>query len=448
MNEAHCSGIQSLRVSCWNMRGLSGSLPFVNYLLNDSDICIISEHHLYECELHKLSQINEQYESYGKSCNRLSNDNLYHARGYGGIAILWNKSLSNNIQKCSELGDDRICVIKLTHDGSLPLFIVGVYLPQRECVISTFDEYLYHLEYITEMCKSEGDVLICGDFNCHFGHEYGHRSWGKTTVNAAKLKGVVDRQSLSIMDLSSLCTGPKYTFNVEGVGTSYIDHCLVSDSLTHRVNTCEVLHDTVMNTSDHLALRVNLTVNVPNRYDYHGKHNIKLAWNKLNDDYIFNKYTYYVDMAIHDIFVDYLSKCGTDNEIPIDDLLQRLVDILITISNRNLPVVNTNKGKKPYWSKTLSNLSKAQKAAWHQWVSQGRPRDSLNPTWCMYKEAKKAFRTEQRKSETEHVQKCINELCDSQQLDARYFWSMVNRNRKRGVTVQATIDETIWGNIV
>ena len=41
MNEAHCSGIQSLRVSCWNMRGLSGSLPFVNYLLNDSDICIV-----------------------------------------------------------------------------------------------------------------------------------------------------------------------------------------------------------------------------------------------------------------------------------------------------------------------------------------------------------------------------------------------------------------------
>ena len=154
---------------------------------------------------------------------------------------------------------------------------------------------------------------------------------------------------------------------------------------------------------------------------HHGKHNIKLAWNKLNDDYIFNKYTYNVDMALHDIFLDYLSECGTDNEIPIDDLLQRLVDILFTISNRNLPVVNTNKGKKPYWSKTLSNLNKAQKAAWHQWVSQGRPRDSLNPTWCMYKEAKKAFRTEQRKSETEHVQKCINELCDSQQLDARYF---------------------------
>ena len=64
-----------------------------------------------------------------------------------------------------------------------------------------------------------------------------------------------------------------------------------------------------MNTSDHLALRVNLTVNVPNRYDYHGKHNIKLAWNKLNDDYIFNKYTYDVDMAIHDIFLDYLSIC-------------------------------------------------------------------------------------------------------------------------------------------
>ena len=102
------------------------------------------------------------------------------------------------------------------------------------------------------------------------------------------------------------------------------------------------------------------------RYDYHGKQDINQAWTNLNDDYIFNEYTYDADMALHDIFIDYLSKCGADNEIPIDDLLQRLVDILITISNRNLPVENTNNGKTPYWSKTLTHLNKAQKAAWHQ----------------------------------------------------------------------------------
>ena len=63
----------------------------------------------------------------------------------------------------------------------------------------------------------------------------------------------------------------------------------------------------------------------------------------------------------------------------------------------------------------------------------------------MYKEANKAFRTDQRRSEHENVQMFINELCESH-LESRchiqmYFWFLVNRNRKRGVTVQATIDK-------
>ena len=51
----------SLRVVSWNMRGLQGSHPYVNQLLSNNDICVLSEHHLYECELHKLSNINNKH---------------------------------------------------------------------------------------------------------------------------------------------------------------------------------------------------------------------------------------------------------------------------------------------------------------------------------------------------------------------------------------------------
>ena len=106
---------------------------------------------------------------------------------YGGVAMMWHKSLSSNIQRGVNLGNDRICVIKLSENDKTPLYIIGVYLPQRECVISQFDDYLYNLEYIIEKCKHDGNVAIFGDFNCHFGSDYGPRAWRKPLVMPVNL---------------------------------------------------------------------------------------------------------------------------------------------------------------------------------------------------------------------------------------------------------------------
>ena len=65
---------------------------------------------------------------------------------------------------------------------------------------------------------------------------------------------------MCISDLSDSCMGPNYTFCVEGVGKSYIDHCVVSGGMANYVSHCEVLHDTVQNTSDHLPLVVHVRV--------------------------------------------------------------------------------------------------------------------------------------------------------------------------------------------
>jgi endonuclease/exonuclease/phosphatase family metal-dependent hydrolase len=237
----------------------------------------------------------------------LSNDNIYTRRWYGGIAILWNKSLANNVEKCVDLGNDRICVIKVTLTGSMPVWIIGVYLPQRECAISQFDEYLYQLEYIIERCQSEGNVVIAGDFNCHFGVGIGPRAWGRTTNNANKLKGSIDRQFLSIVDLESTCVGPKYIFHVNGVGTSYIVHCLVSDNLRSNVLLCQILDENILNTSDHLPIRVTLDVNLP-KFHYISQHHVhRVAWEKLTDDNIQNSYTVPLEVKLNLIYMSYLT---------------------------------------------------------------------------------------------------------------------------------------------
>jgi exonuclease III len=299
--------ISECRVVSWNMRGLSCALPYVNQLLNNNDICVLTEHHLFECELYKLNDINYNYDVYGKACNLLDNNCVYTGKGFGGVAILWKKSLSNNIQRCLNLGDDRICVIKLCVDNNIPLYIIGVYLPQRDCTIALFDDYLYNLEYVVERCQQDGNVVVTGDFNCHFGAECGPRGWGKTTSNANKLRLLCERRSLSIADLQSIGTGPAYSFHVDRVGTSYIDHCLVSLRLFCKILSCEVLNDHILNTSDHLALRITIDIDLP-QIRYCNKNRVAaLAWNRLSDSEIHELYTVPLEHELSSLYSEYVS---------------------------------------------------------------------------------------------------------------------------------------------
>ena len=77
------SGTQ-MYVSCWNYHGLSTSLPYLNSLLKEgSKIVLLSEHWLWPYELHRLREIDEEYEAVGKSDSRLTEERE-GGRGCGG----------------------------------------------------------------------------------------------------------------------------------------------------------------------------------------------------------------------------------------------------------------------------------------------------------------------------------------------------------------------------
>ena len=135
-----------VRIISWNMKGLSGAVPYASELLTSCDICVLTEHHLYECELYRLGNISPDVDVYGKSCNILNDRSVYTSPRYGGVAILWRSSLSHAISKCHNLGDDRICVVKLKTSSGALLFIIAVYLPQQNCYISNFQEITDKLE--------------------------------------------------------------------------------------------------------------------------------------------------------------------------------------------------------------------------------------------------------------------------------------------------------------
>ena len=208
-----------------------------------SDVVVVSEHRLYSNELHKLEYINDDFVVQAKASSSLRNEKQTHVIGHCGIAMFWKKSIAHKVHEI-ETGSDRICAVEVIgFNGVQSLFIVGVYLPQQACKITTFDHHLVCLNNVLEKTRSGGEVVVIGDFNCHFSKDYGDRFWGITTSNANKLLHSIGMFNLHIIDGTLICNGPNYTFYVDGVGKSYVDHCVISDGLIQSVVGCQVLED-------------------------------------------------------------------------------------------------------------------------------------------------------------------------------------------------------------
>ena len=116
---------------------------------------------------------------YAKSSNDLENESGILKPGHCGISIAWKKHLGQCAKKIN-IDSDRIIAVQLNNIGNnnSNIYVIGVYLPQRQCMISDFNANVALLETLIEQYKQNGEVVVIGDFNAHFGWEYGNRFWG------------------------------------------------------------------------------------------------------------------------------------------------------------------------------------------------------------------------------------------------------------------------------
>ena len=223
------SDVNNISIAGFNVRSLNSSKPYLKNIFDRSDIVCIQEHRLYENELYKLNDVHMNFNVIGKASKDLSSEHQSSKPGHCGIAMFWRKNISHSVKNV-ECDSDRILAIEITrlyNDKSL--FVIGVYLPHRACKISSFENEVTMLADLVARVKHRGEIVIIGDMNCHFGDECGSRCWGKSTRNANTLMKIFDRCDLKVIDLDGdVCTGPNFTFHVDGVGTSYIDHCVIA----------------------------------------------------------------------------------------------------------------------------------------------------------------------------------------------------------------------------
>ena len=289
-----------------------------------------------------------------------------------------------------------------------------------------------------ERLSTEGLVCVVGDLNAQLGTEAGPRGRNlQPSRLGALLLRMMSKCNLVAVDMLVTSTGPCYTFLRGERPISYIDHCLLSSTLIQHVNKCEVLDDHHLNFSDHLPVAVHLsslscagTAHVTMTETAQSK----VAWTRITSDDLQILYKDRVSVELKQLRREY----GLTSDVVCvkEDILDSLIDRILWIlreSAAKLPQAKYRKFLKPYWNKGLSECKKIVKAHWHEWVSNGRPRDYTNDIFASYKAAKRRYRNAIREAEREYELRWAQDVLKSSEMDHKAFWWMVNR-RKRSRT--------------
>ena len=304
--------------------------------------------------------------------------------------------------------------------------IIGVYLPQQGCQIAKYSHHLAEVESIIEQNKANSEIVMIGDFNCQLGPEYGNRLWGTTSVHGQWVGSMAERLGLNILDSDySNCKGPNYSFYVEGVGCSYIDHCIISRSLLNLVTDCAIIEETLENLSDHLppiAISINVDTIPGPIVSSSGE---RIAWDKQSSGEIQNEYTNILNKLLYEnINADYHCSCAED----VNNLFIDIVNLIYT-SSTNLKRCKFSKGLKPYWDNDLGQLQKSQKSKWIEWKEAGCPRNGT--LYEQYKEAKRLFRRTLRQSKLNYEKHEMQTIAQAHEMDQKSFWSLVNKSKAK-----------------
>ena len=164
-----------------------------------------------------------------------------------------------------------------------------------------------------------------------------------------------------------------------------------------------------------------------------------MAWRKASSDQIRECYTDPLEVKLEGLLGDMDIPDGLcDSQIPenneiikekLETLVSNLNEIILS-QGEKLPHTEFSKKLKPYWSRELTRLNKENKNARREWVNAGKPEDPLHPIKVQYKVAKNKFRKEQRLRQYEYELENLKQLNETQELDNKYFWYLVNKKRK------------------
>ena len=427
----------TLSIASWNMHcnyDISGD--YLRKLSNKAHIIAVQEHGLFPCEMYKLDTVLPNYHGTGKPSAQLSDDDIDRRQRIGGCGLLWSKSLKFKVIQHPKEGSDRICLIEMKLKNCR-VFIFCVYLPHQSCKIAEFSTELNILKSLLEKYRAMGICIIIGDWNISFGKHYGIRCEGQSYPNVKPFMETMYAYDMEIVDIGRKGRGETYTF-VGGHGKSYLDHAAISSENECQVTDCTILPDCAENVSDHLAIILQTNIQLSELEASHpAKRSKGVAWHKLQKNAIQELYTQPLDLVCNDI----LTESGMDPNFilnlpeycnlpyeSIDDILQKLTSAMVSVSE-SLQTNEFNKNIKPYWTDRLNELSNRKDQTRATWTKKHGKKAKENVEYEEYRGSKREFRRQKRIEVRRYDVKEMNDLNQTGEIDMKYFWWLVSRNK-------------------
>lgn len=364
-------------VISYNCEGINGQrIAYIQDIINQYNplfLCL-QETWLVDSNAAILDTISPQYKSYTVA-GVDERSKILSGRVPGGVAVLIDTARVSNV-KPIPLHSKRICALQCTNQG-VDTIIASVYMPcdtQTSQISNEYIETINDLEYMIE-CYDNHEIILSGDWNTDF-----HRN----NTQSKELTNFILRNELIIIDHNG-----NFTYQSRDLRSrSLIDHIFISgsDVYTKDIKPIEHIHSGC-NLSTHIPLlcRMNVVCNVSNGNisSTKPKKNKSYAWHRVSESDV-EHYQNSLNIILDQIELDDNCircvdvNCGNhDHIVAIANYCVSLVNACVSAGEITLPVCNSKKKMKPFWSDMIQP-HKDCSLFWHSiWIDNGKPRDGL-----------------------------------------------------------------------
>ena len=210
-----------------------------------------------------------------------------------------------------------------------------------------------------------GAVIVAGDFNAHLGPMWGPRAHKSPNVQGVLLGEVLDRCKLHAVSLGEAALGPDYTY-LSGNSKTIVDYILADVEASSCIQSCEVLECSDLNTSDHLALSVSLSYDIPTQFAKDPNW-INIDWARAEKSGAMLNFQKEVSDRLKPF-----TKRSRGNVDHIDREIGHVAWLITDAAHKTLPVLKSSKANR-FRDRTLTQLCAKSKEAWGAWSGEGRP---------------------------------------------------------------------------
>ncbi|MCG7868271.1 MAG: reverse transcriptase family protein, partial [Candidatus Thiodiazotropha taylori] len=403
---------EDLTIVSFNCKNIETALWAFQELSKTTDIFLVQEHWLFDCQLHKLDAICENFNGCGKAVDT-GNPILpiQMPRGYGGTAVMWTKDIDHLITKLPDGGNRIQCIEIACKD---PVMTASVYMPCKGLKDNTeeFADCLDQLNEIIQKYVSTHKIVIGGDFNEDL-------SALGDSERKSGLKKLIEEGRLATE------TTGKTFLNSEGKETSTIDYVFCSQSVLKTGFKVTRLENVTANVSDHLPLQCKIHVNLTRAIQKSGgtSNTQRIKWHKIDKEEYSKKVSEQLptlDGAI-----------GSFGSLDIK--IQKLNGILVKEASDMLPSKAKSK-KKPklvVWNPEIKQAIQEKKKAFWKWKNENRPKATDNELLIAKKITTQNLRRACRMESARQREVKRQEILNAKFEDSGLFHRLIKKQRGR-----------------